>query len=397
MDKETVYVNGGEIYKDEAVKTVVNNYTYSKTADEVFSFTKNVSEAYPEGKQYIFTEEFKSYFPNDNRRVGIELTNYDLCPDVDLWIALGAPNESESQNYDLFFAVDNTAQLKSVAAYYNLPYPITSEVENIITNSPENIHMWKIGNRSIVPAGVQYRNGQPSILKLYTYPTEVAGWSTWMKGCSYHNKGELYESGSVLQQLTGGAEKEGYFTRGSGNYKRAESIESTVLDFTKTKYYFTKVADGGDPVIMWEAEETSLDSNAKRIKKYESSKMMRQVIGNLTSGHNFEEYNLPDDVSFVLGRSYYEDSDDTEVFFVATDSAQVKRIADHYGLQVPYNDRLKDKLDNDPASLRVRHYDMLGLGEGNFVPVVACGLVFVDGTVTQLKLYEFDRGEGSVG
>ena len=116
--------------------------------------------------------------------------------------------------------------------------------------------------------------------------------------------------------------------------------------------------------------------------------------GNLTSGNNFEDYNLPDDVSFVLGRSYYEDSDDAEVFFVATDSEQVKRIANHYGLQVPYNDRLKDKLDNDPASLRVRHYDMLGLGEGNFVPVVACGLVFVDGTVTQLKLYEFDRGEG---
>ena len=42
------------------VKTVVNNYTYSPTADEVFSFNKNVSEAYPQGKQYIFTKKFKS-------------------------------------------------------------------------------------------------------------------------------------------------------------------------------------------------------------------------------------------------------------------------------------------------------------------------------------------------
>jgi hypothetical protein len=142
---------------------------------------------------------------------------------------------------------------------------------------------------------------------------------------------------------------------------------------------------------MWEAEETNLITNVKRIKKYQSSKMIRQVIGNLTSGNNFEEYNLPSEISFVLGRSYYEDSNETEIFFVATNSDQVKNISDHYGLKVPYNDDLKDKLNNDPASLRVRHYDMLGLGEGNYVPVVACGLVFVDNIVTQIKLYEFTR------
>jgi len=391
MDKETVYINSGDIYKDENVKTVVNNYTYSSTADEVFSFNKNVSEAYPSGKQYIFTKEFKSYFPNDNRREGIELNNYDLCPDVDLWIALGAPNENENQNYDLFFAVDNIEQLKSVANYYNLPYPITFEIENIITNSPENIHMWKIGSRSIVPAGIQYRNGLPSILKLYTYPTEIEGWSTWMKGYSYYNEGELYESGSITQQLTGGLEKENYFTRGEGNYKRAECIKSTVDGQTSTNYYFVKVEDGGDPIIMWEAEETNLNTNVKRIKKYESSKMIRQAIANLTSGNNFEEYNLPSEISFVLGRSYYENSNETEIFFVAKDSEQIKSIADHYNLKVPYNNLLKEKLNNDPASMRVRHYDLLGLGEGNFVPVVACGLLFVDNVVTQIKLYEFTR------
>lgn len=394
MDKETVYINNGEIYKDENIKTVGNNYTYNENGDEVFSFNKNVSDAYPKGKQYLFTKEFKSNFPEDNRREGVELSKYDLCPDVNLWIALGAPNENETKDYDIFFAVDSITQVRQVSQYYNLPYPINSNVENLIINSPETIHFWKIGNRSIIPAGIQYRNGQPSIFKLYTYPTEINGWSTWMKGYSYHNEGQMYEKGKILQQLTGGVDNSNYYMRGEGNHKRAECIESEIGEKFHTKYYFVNVADGGDPIIMWRAEETNLLTSVKRIKKYESSKMMRQVIGNLSSGSNFEEYNLPDAVSFVLGRSYYEDSADTEVFFIATGSEQVKRIADHYGLQIPYNDRLKDKLDNDPAALRVRHYDMLGLGEGNFVPVVACGLVFVDGTVTQLKLYEFDRGEG---
>ena len=391
MDREIVYINNGEIYKDNTLKNAVKKYTYQTHADPIFSFEKNVSDIYPDGKKYIFTKEYKSYFPKEENREGITLDNYDLCPDVYLWIGLGAPNVNETQNYDLFFTYKSIDELKAVAKYYNLNYPISQEIEDIIVNAPHTLHYSVIGNHSIVPASVQYRNGVPNILKLYTYPTEVLGWSTWMKGFSYHNEGELYENGSILQQLTGGEEKEGYFTRGEGNFKRAESIQSTVEGLTSTKYYFVKVADGGDPIIMWEAEETNLITNVKRIKKYQSSKMIRQVIGNLTSGNNFEEYNLPSEISFVLGRSYYEDSNETEIFFVATNSDQVKNISDHYGLKVPYNDDLKDKLNNDPASLRVRHYDMLGLGEGNYVPVVACGLVFVDNIVTQIKLYEFTR------
>lgn len=391
MDKEIVYINNGEIYKNENIKTVVNNYTYNINGDEVFSFNKNVSDEYPKGKQYLFTKQFKDNFPDDNRREGLELTNYDLCPDVDLWIALGAPDESETKNYDIFFAVDSIEQLSQVAQYYNLPYPINSYVENIIKNSPETIHFWRIGNRSIIPAGIQYRNGQPSIFKLYTYPTEISGWSTWMKGYSYHNEGEIFEHGKILQQLTGGIDSPNYNTRGEGNHKRAECIESTVDEKLHTKYYFVKVDDGGDPIIMWQAEETNLLTNVKRIKKYKSSKMMRQVIGNLTSGDNFEEYNLPPEISFVLGRSYFEDSNETEIFFVATNSDQIKSISEHYNLKVPYDDRLKNLLNNDPASMRVRHYDLLGLGEGKYVPVVACGLLFIDNIATQIKLYEFTR------
>jgi hypothetical protein len=159
-----------------------------------------------------------------------------------------------------------------------------------------------------------------------------------------------------------------------------------------TEYYFTDVNTGGDPIIMWAAEETNILSNEVRTKRYESSKMMRTMIGNLTSGSNFESYNLPPAIEFVLGRSYYDNNNtETEVFFVATNTQQLKVISDHYSLKVPYDDRLKDKLDNDPVSLRVRHYDMLGLGEGRFVPVVAGGIIFEDNVATQINLYEFTR------
>lgn len=392
MDKEKVYINGGIIYKDEDIKTVVNNYTYDDNGDPLFRYSKKVSSEYPRGKQYLFTKQFKSYFTEDKTRKGVELTNYDLCPDVSLWIALGAPDENETQDYDLFFSVSSVEELRAVAEYYKLPYPITSEVEEIITNAPETINFWKVGDHSVVPAGIQYRNGLPSILKLYTYPTEVKDWMTWMRGYSYFNEGTLYESGHVLHQLTGGAGKEGFILRGTGNFEKAEKISSTIEGKLSTDYYFTSVNTGGDPIIMWAAEETNLITKETRTKRYESSKMMRQLIGNLSSGSNFENYDLPSDIEFLLGRSYYDNNNtETEVFFVATNTQQLKSISDHYSLKVPYDDRLKDKLDNDPVSLRVRHYDMLGLGEGRFVPVVAGGIIFEGNVAKQINLYEFTR------
>jgi hypothetical protein len=391
MDSETVYINGGQIYKNGSVKSVVANYTYNFNADPLFKFTKNVSEEYPEGKKYIFTKQFKEYFPAEGDNKGIDISSYDLCPDVGLWIALGAKSNTEAKDYDLFFAVQSVAELQAVATYYSLPYPITSEVGNIITNSPDTIHFWRLGDLYIVPAGIQYRNGVPTLLKLYTYPTTVSGWKTWMLGNSYVNGGEVYEKGGIYNQLTGGQDKEGYILRGEGNYQRAESITSNVGDKTSFKYNFTKTENGGDCVIMWEAEETDIASGNKRIRHFESTKMFREVIAKLSSGNNLESYNLASDVDFWLGRSYYDDTDEAELYFVATSSAQVKKVSEHYKLPVPYNDNLKDKLDNNPESLRVRHYDMLGLGEGNFVPVVACGVVFKNSIAVMLKLYEFTR------
>ena len=391
MDNETVYINGGEIYKSASTKEVVANYTYDSTADPLFPFYKNVNEAYPSGKKYIFTSEFKDYFPMDANIEGIDISSYDLCPSVDLWIALGAPSKEEQSDYDLFFAVQSVEELQAVATYYNLPYPITAEVEDLITNYPNSIHIWRLGDLFVVPAGIQYRGGQPTLLKLYTYPTEIPDWKTWMLGNSYINGGQVYESGGIYHQLTGGQGKEGYITRLSGNYEKAESIVSTIGSTVSTNYTFTKTEEGGDPVIMWQAEETTIATGAKVTKHYESTRMFREVIGGLSTGNNLEAYDLCPDVEFWLGRSFYDGSGDAELYFVATGSSQLDKVATYYNLPVPYNDSLKDKLDNNPALLRVRNYDMLKLGEGNFVPVVAASVVFVSNVAVKVKLYEFTR------
>jgi hypothetical protein len=391
MDSEKVYINGGEIYKDNEIKTLGAKYSFNPEGDGLFPFTKDVSETYPQGKKYIFTREFKDYFPMDVNNEGIDISSYDLCPSVNLWIALGAPAEGETKNYDLFFAVQSVEELKAAAVYYKLPYPITSEIEDLITNAPNTIHFWKADDIWVVPAGVQYRNGVATLLKLYTYPTDVPGWKTWMLGSSYVNNGTVHESGGIYHQLTGGHGKEGYILRGKGSHQKAESIVSSVDGESSTNYTFTKRDEGGDPVIMWQGEVTDSKTGNKKIKHYKSTKMFREVMCNLTSGDNLETYDLCPDVNFWLGRSFYDDGSEDELYFVAENSAQLDKVAGYYSLSVPYNDSLKAKLDNEPELLRVRYYDMLKLGEGNFIPIVAASVVIKENAAVKIKLYEFTR------
>ena len=121
--REVVYVDGGAIYKAPTDVDLGNNYVGDDTADEIFSFVK------VDGKRYLFTTEFKSYFDGGE---GTSLDGIDLCPDVSLWICLGAPTPEERTNFDIFFAIDSSAQLQQVADYYGLPYPITQETADWI-------------------------------------------------------------------------------------------------------------------------------------------------------------------------------------------------------------------------------------------------------------------------
>jgi len=81
----------------------------------------------------------------------------------------------------------------------------------------------------------------------------------------------------------------------------------------------------------------------------------------------------------------------SEIYFMAEDSDMVDKVSAYYGLPVPYDDALKIRLNNDPASMRVRHYDINQAGEGHHIPVVACGVEFEGKVPLKVKLYAFER------
>jgi len=385
MNIEEVYINNGEVYKSAKINTLADSYTYNPDGDPLFPFSKN------DGKQYIFTKEFKDYFPMDVTKEGISLSGYDLCPSVDLWICLGAETIDEKSNYDLFFSIQNISELRDVASYYNLEYPISTETEKVITDFPNTIHFWRADNVWVIPAGIQFRNGKPTLLKVYTYPTQVPAWKTWMLGSSWFDGGQLHESGGIYHQFTGGYGRDGYILRGDGSYQKAESIVSETGNNLATTYTFTKTDDGGDPVIMWQGEETNLTNGDIRIKHYESTRMFRTLIGNLSTGNNLEDYDLCPDINFWLGKSFYDNDDEVELYFFAESSSMLDSVADYYNIRVPYDDRLKEAIDNNPESLRVRHYDIQQLGEGSYVPVVVTSIVIRDDVAVMMKIYEFTR------
>jgi hypothetical protein len=378
--REIVYVNGGEIYKQPTPVELGQSYVLDPSADSIFSYRKL------DGKQYLFTTEFKSYF---NGGEGTSLDGIDLCPAVTLWICLGANTPEERTNFDIFFAIDSSAQLQEVADYYGLPYPITEEVANHIDTAPEELQFWNVEGRAVVPAGIKFIDGQPSIFKCYTYPKAFGKWYIWMTGTSYCNGGQVWEDGGSYMYQTGGEAIPNLNMREARSFTKAELLYTERADGVKTSYSFTRL---GDPLMMWEGREYDDSGNFLRTKKYESGSAIRLAIAKMTNGPTFEDRDLCPDVAIWLGRSFYEDSDSEELMYVVTDgSEQVNAVSAYYGLQTPLDDGLASTLDNDIESIRARHYDLYELGEGNWVPVVVGSICFENGEPVRSLLYAFRR------
>lgn len=381
---EVVYVNGGEIYKAPNPVDLGTNYVRNEGADPIFGFVK------ADGKQYLFTNAFKRFFnPADDS--GVSLENIDLCPAVDLWICLGAPTPDERTNFDVFFAVNSSQQLREVAQYYQLPYPITAEVEAVLDNRPEDILFWNAGGRPIVPAGIKFIDGQPAIFKLYTYPRSFGSWNVWMYGASYYDHGRCWEQGAVFQKQTGGCDIEGAQMRGSNSFRTAERILSCRADGVRTSYQYTRGAEDKDPAIFWKGLETNPDGQPGRVKRYESSQTVRTALYRMTTGTTLAGRDLCPAVGIWLGRSYYDDQSQEELLFCIQSRAMLDQVAEYYSLPIPYNEEQQAVLDSNLQLYRARHYDLLGLGEGNMVPVVVGSIVFEAGLPQKLLMYTFLR------
>lgn len=379
--REVVYVNGGEIYKAPNGTALGGNYLPDQSADPIFAFSK------ADGKRYIFTPEFKEFF-GDTGVPGVTLAGRDLCPAVTLWISLGATDPAEAQNFDIFFAADSTQQLRDVATYYGLPYPITDEVGTVLDQSPQHISFWNAGGKPIVPGGIKFIDGKPSILKLYTYPKPYGSWDIWMYGASYFDHGQCFERGAVYEKQTGGEALPGAQMRGKLSFTKAEVIYSERADGVYTSYAFVDK----DPLMFWQGNEIDANGNVLRVKRYETAREVQRAIVKMDKGADFTGCDLCPDVQFWVGRSWYDDADEVEMLFAVTGgSAMLDAVAAYYGLPIPYSPEQKAVLDTTPELYRARHYDLLGMGEGNYLPVVVASVTLIDGQPKRLLLYTFLR------
>jgi hypothetical protein len=138
--------------------------------------------------------------------------------------------------------------------------------------------------------------------------------------------------------------------------------------------------------MFWKGVEST-----GRIKRYESSQTVRKALYRMKSGAAMEARNLCPAVLLWLGRSFYDGSNTEELLFCIQSREMLDQVAEYYGLPIPYDEQQRQILDTNIQLYRARHYDLLGLGEGNHVPVVVGGVVFENGVSTKLLMYTFMR------
>jgi len=365
---EYVYINGGEIYKQNIYFSGNDKSKFNYIGDHTNDPIGSVGHIKDEGtKIYKTTKEMRKWFGIDS---GESITGHDLCPDVTLWCGKGYFTNGV-QDFDLYFRVDSSAQLQNIADYYNLPYPINYQLSNDLDNNYNKLSMYYNGNEYITLGGIKFINNQPNILKMYCIIKENGNESLLQKGTVYANNGSIIEQGGQYKILSN-----------PNMIYKSTSENSISTSYEDIKYNISE----GDPFMSWKATITDASTGIEKTKFYESSKTVRRAIANYNIGSDFEDYDKSPNINYWLGRSYIEDGE-TELFFNAEDSDMLDEVCSYYNLPVPYNDDVKELLNNNRSLIRFKSYDLNRLGEGNFVELVVAGVVFENNQATQIKLY----------
>jgi len=385
---EIVYYNNGQIYSSLTEKQLEQVHIPISEYDNLFGYKLNT------GQEYFTTTAFNSYFSGSG--LGIELDNINLSPAVTLWVALVALDKQDRVNYEILFAIDSIEQLQEVAEYYNLPYPINEEIETQIVTDPEQLMQFNLVDRGpTIIAGIKFVNNVPSLFKVYTYPKLPGGWKIYMYGRSYYNQGLLWEAGILKTKLTGGKAVPGLHLYGSDSTSSVKLSESTrFADGVKIKYINAPDNPDSDTILNWYGEESDKNDNILRIKKYQLTKQATAVLTNMTNrGYDISGgYDLCPSVNHWVARAYYDNRNEEEIFFAAESIAMIDSVAEYYKLPIPYNLKQKEILETNPALYRIKHYNLLGLGPGNYIPVIACSITFINRTIPKrLLLYTVIR------
>jgi uncharacterized protein YbaR (Trm112 family) len=259
--------------------------------------------------------------------------------------------------------------LQTVADYYGLPYPINSDITNMLDNNLRTISMYHNGSEYLALGVVKIIDNIPVLLKFHCYYKEIGDWLAFQKG-RVLSDGNIVEEGGRYSLMST-----------QPIYHVSTSGDNIVTEYVEAR---------NDPITQWEAHRTNLETNETKIEHYESSKALRTGVGNLTTGSNYEEYDRAPSVNMWLGRSWIEDEKE-ELYFLVESRTMLDDVAIYYGLPVPYDAKLKVVLDNNLQSIRFKSYDLNNEGEGNFVAVVVASITFANNTATTLKLYETTR------
>ena len=367
MAGEIVYINGGEIYKEQTYFSGAAfdpddkfNYVQVSNDDPIATFVKHQNGKV---KTYTSTKEARKWYVNEDS--GDSLTGYDLCPSVTLWWGKGV---IDTENYDLYFKIDNVQMLKDVASYYSLPYPITSSIEDKIENDTESISMYiNYINEHMVFGAIKFVSNSPSILKMYCFHKDEDNSVIAQKGKSLYNGGQIFEQGTFSH------------TSPTNTPKFESSTSNQIIE------YQGKV---GDPLFSWEAIVT--EGETTKIKNYESSKQYRTIISHFTTGNNYgEDFDLCPSINIWIGRSWIEDEED-ELYFYLEGSNMLESVATYYNLPEPCDSNMKARVESNPEEFRLRHQDINQTGSRD-VPVVVASIVFKDNVATMFKLYEITR------
>lgn len=371
MIQEQTFINGGEIYKE--VRVYENQpykipYIFEDSEDPVTPFYKLVNG---NKKIYKSTLEMRKFLGYENNSLPADTTSYNVCPEITL-VVCTAEIENTS-NKELYFRVDSSDSLKKISTYYSLPYPVCEEVSKLIDNNPGLISSyWSKDNEEIVLGSVKFQGNTPIMLKLYTLYKNHDKWELL-------NRGRVFENGSVIEE---------------GGWYISRHLPSKFLSESKDTLVTHKRAENRktiEPLATWESHIKDKTTGEVKVKYYESSKMVRLAICNMNSGSNYENYDKAPNVNWWLGRSWIEDTTEEELFFHVENKNMLDEVCSYYNLPVPYSSEIEETLVNNIRSIRFKSYDLLKLGQGKFIEVVAASVVFKDKQPVAIRLYETKR------
>lgn len=157
--------------------------------------------------------------------------------------------------------------------------------------------------------------------------------------------------------------------------------------------------ENGDPIFVWDCEVITIKDSIKplhpsdyisRDKVFTTSRKLRNRFVDLGEGDNLQEYDRAPAVKFWLGKSVV--GRQHELFFWAGHKELIDKVADHYKLPIPYDDRLiglVDSIYDKNVVMRLKFLDDLGDDEGYDKPVIVGSVVIRKDKPKMIKLYEF--------